>query len=139
MASNYKDPSNYLAWYVEGDELALVTSKTSSDGSSTVLASSDKGSWKAIDEAVTNGLLISYNAEPAKVTALTDYPDIDNSMHNAIVDYIKYKLYLDSGTPELVSLALTHKRNWEESVKRFGMKKRDKTGGTRAVVPFNLK
>ncbi len=139
MASNYKDPSDYLAWYVEGDELALVTSKTSSDGSSTVLASSDKGSWKAIDEAVTNGLLISYNAEPAKVTALTDYPDIDNSMHNAIVDYIKYKLYLDSGTPELVSLALTHKRNWEESVKRFGMKKRDKTGGTRAVVPFNLK
>ena len=139
MASNYKDPSDYLAWYVEGDELALVTSKTSSDGSSTVLSSSDKGSWKAIDEAVTNGLLISYNAEPAKVTALTDYPDIDNSMHNAIVDYIKYKLYLDSGTPELVSLALTHKRNWEESVKRFGMKKRDKTGGTRAVVPFNLK
>ena len=139
MASNYKDPSDYLAWYVEGDELALVTSKTSSDGSSTVLASSDKGSWKAIDEAATNGLLISYNAEPAKVTALTDYPDIDNSMHNAIVDYIKYKLYLDSGTPELVSLALTHKRNWEESVKRFGMKKRDKTGGTRAVVPFNLK
>ena len=139
MASNYKDPSDYLAWYVEGDELALVTSKTSSDGSSTVLASSDKGSWKAIDEAVTNGLLISYNAEPAKVTALTDYPDIDNSMHNAIVDYIKYKLYLDSGTPELVSLALTHKRNWEESVKRFGMKKRDKTGGTSAVVPFNLK
>ena len=93
MASNYKDPSDYLAWYVEGDELALVTSKTSSDGSSTVLASSDKGSWKAIDEAVTNGLLISYNAEPAKVTALTDYPDIDNSMHNAIVDYIKYNLY----------------------------------------------
>ena len=139
MASNYKDPSDYLAWYVEGDELALVTSKTSSDGSSTVLASSDKGSWKAIDEAVTYGVLISYNAEPAKVTALTDYPDIDNSMHNAIVDYIKYKLYLDSGTPELVSLALTHKRNWEESVKRFGMKKRDKTGGTRAVVPFNLK
>ena len=139
MASNYKDPSDYLAWYVEGDELALVTSKTSSDGSLTVLASSDKGYWKAIDEAVTNGLLISYNAEPAKVTALTDYPDIDNSMHNAIVDYIKYKLYLDSGTPELVSLALTHKRNWEESVKRFGMKKRDKTGGTRAVVPFNLK
>ena len=36
MASNYKDPSDYLAWYVEGDELALVTSKTSSDGSSTV-------------------------------------------------------------------------------------------------------
>jgi len=139
MASNYKDPSDYLAWYIEGDEVAIVTSKTTSDGSSTVLASSDKGNWKAIDEAVTNGLLISYNAEPSKVTVLTDYPDIDNSMHNAIVDYVKYRLYLDSGTPELISLALTHKKNWEESVKRFGMKKRDKTGGTRLLVPFNLK
>jgi hypothetical protein len=29
--------------------------------------------------------------------------------------------------------------NYKESVRRFGMKKNDKTGGTRAVVPANLR
>ena len=139
MASTYKDPSDYLAWYIVGDDLAIVTSKTTSDGSSTVLASSDKGTYKSIDEAVTNGILVSYDAEPTAVTGLADYPDIDNSMHNAIIDYVKYRLYLDTGTPELISLALTHKKNWEESIKRFCMRKRDKTGGTRSLVPYNLR
>ena len=72
MASTYKDPSDYLAWYIEGDDLAIVTSKTTSDGSSTVLASSDKGTYKSIDEAVTNGILVSYDAEPTAVTGLAD-------------------------------------------------------------------
>ena len=31
-----------------------------------------------------------------------------------------------------------HEKKFNEAVKRFGMRKRDKTGGTRAVLPFNF-
>jgi len=38
-----------------------------------------------------------------------------------------------------MNMSMMHQRRWDESVKRFGMKKRDKTGGTRVIVPANLK
>ena len=139
MASTYRDPSDYLAWYIEGDDIAIVTSRTLGNDNTTILATSDKGLYKTVDETVTDGIMISYNAEPDKVTAVGDYPDIDNSMHSAIVDYVKYRLYLDSGRQEMLSIALTHKRNWEEATKRFGMKKRDKTGGTRQLLTYSLR
>ena len=49
----------------------------------------DKGDHKPINEAVTNGVLIHYSGEPNAVTAITDTPDIDNSMHSSLIDYVK--------------------------------------------------
>ena len=141
MASTYKDPSDYLAWYIEGDDLAIVTSKTTSDGSSTVLASSDKGTYKSIDEAVTNGILIHYQAEPNAVSAITDTPDVDNVFHTCIIDYVKARLYQDKAGSSAdagisgvsMNLAAMHDGKWNEAVKKHGMQKRDKTGGDRRV------
>ena len=37
-----------------------------------------------------------------------------------------------------MALMAQHKKRFNDLLKRFGMRKRDKTGGTRAVLPFNF-
>ena len=47
-----------------------------------------------------------------------------------------------TGVPNQSQIALglsqLHDKRWNDSSKRFGMKKRDKTGGTRVIKPFNM-
>ena len=138
MASSYKYPEDYIAWFIKGNHIAIVTTKSSSSGST----HKKLGDFKAIDEAVTNGVLLHYQAEPNAVTAITDTPDVDNVFHTAIVDYVKARLYQDragrtnDGGVASVSLNLAqlHENKFSESVKRNGMQKRDKTGGPRRVL-----
>jgi len=137
MASTYTYPESYLAWFIKGNHLAVVTTKGNTAGTSHSL----EGQYKPINEAVTNGILIHYYGEPNAVTAITDTPDVDNVFHNSIVDYVKARLYEDkAGNSEdtnlaqvSLNLATIHQSKWKESVKKNGMKKRDKTGGTRAI------
>tara|TARA_R100000315_G_C5230042_1_gene141044 strand:- start:512 stop:943 length:432 start_codon:yes stop_codon:yes gene_type:complete len=137
MASTYTYPESYLAWFIRGNHLAVVTTKGNTAGTSHSL----EGQYKPINEAVTNGILIHYYGEPNAVTAITDTPDVDNVFHNSIVDYVKARLYEDkAGNSEdtnlaqvSLNLATIHQSKWKESVKKNGMKKRDKTGGTRAI------
>ena len=91
MASNYNNPEDFIAWFITGDHLAIVTTK----GSDTDTVHHKIGDYKPIDEAVTNGVLIHYSGEPNAVTAITDTPDIDNSMHSSLIDYVKFRLYQD--------------------------------------------
>ena len=91
MASTYKYPEDYISWFIKGNHLAIVTLK-GDDGTST---HSKYGQYKPIDEAVTNGILIHYQAEPNAVSAITDTPDVDNVFHTCIIDYVKARLYQD--------------------------------------------
>ena len=68
MASNHKHPENDVAYFIVGDKLAIITTK----GTDSSSVHSKAGDWKAIDEAVTNGVLIHYYAEPNTVDELTD-------------------------------------------------------------------
>ena len=137
MASNIKYPENSCVWYIEGDNFVLLTNVDSSGN----LNTTERKNWKAIQEAVTDGILIKYYAAPDSVSSLSDVPDIDNSLHLALVDYVKKCLYMDkAGTAvdpnqSMVSsnASMMHQQKWDESVKRFGMKKRDKTGGARMM------
>ena len=137
MASNIKYPENSCVWYIEGDNFVLLTNVDSSGN----LNTTERKNWKAIQEAVTDGILIKYYAEPDSVSSLSDVPDIDNSLHLSLVDYVKRCLYMDkAGTAvdpnqSMVSsnASMMHQQKWDESVKRFGMKKRDKTGGARMM------
>ena len=72
MASTYNYPEDYIAWFIKGNHLALVTTKSETSGT----YHRKYGQYKPIDEAVTNGLLIHYYAEPNAVTAITDTPDV---------------------------------------------------------------
>ena len=137
MASNIKYPENSCVWYIEGDNFVLLTNVDSSGN----LNTTERKNWKAIQEAVTDGILIKYYAEPDTVSSLSDVPDIDNSLHLSLVDYVKRCLYMDkAGTAvdpnqSMVSsnASMMHQQKWDEAVKRFGMKKRDKTGGARMM------
>ena len=143
MASSYNNPEDSIAWFITGDHIAIVTTK----GSDSDTIHHKEGDYKPIDEAVTNGVLIHYSGEPNAVSALTDTPDIDNTMHSSLIDYVKFRLYQDkagiSSDPNISSVSMAMARNhelkWTESTKRFGMKKRDKTGGARRIMPPDLR
>ena len=68
-------------------------------------------------------------------------------MHSSLIDFVKYRLYQDkAGTiadcnvaAVSMNMARTHESKWIEATKRFGMKKRDKTGGPRRIMPADLR
>ena len=142
MASNISYPEDVAVWFVEGDKLALITNVDSSGTARTTT----RKKWKAIAESVTDGLFLHYYGEPNSVSAITDTPDIDNTLHGALVDYVKRCLYMDkAGSSQDPNIAQTsmalmaqHDQRFNNLLKRFGMRKRDKTGGTRAVLPFSF-
>jgi hypothetical protein len=149
MASGYNYPENKIAWFIRGDNLAIITT----DGSESGSTHSRLGDWKAINESVTDGILIHYESEPNSVSVSASgdysavYPDVDNSLHTSLVDYVKFRLYQDkagSGVDPNISaismnLSRTHESKWNESVRRFGMKKRDKVGGDRRIMLPDLR
>ena len=78
VTSTFKDPSDSFVWWVEGDKLAIAT--TDGDGGTSATA---EGKFKAASigsgtDYVANGLLISYYAEPDKITSITSTIDLDN-------------------------------------------------------------
>jgi hypothetical protein len=142
MASNIKYPENQAMYFIEGDKLALITKVDSSGNGRT----SSRKQWKAISEAVTDGILIHYYSEPNSVSAVTDNLDIDNALELSVVDYVKKCLYMDkAGTSSdagvaqaSMAMANKHERNFKEAVQRYGVRKKDKTGGSRVVKVPNL-
>ena len=138
MASNIKYPEDKVLYFIRGDHLGLITTYSSTNESRT-----DRKAYQAFDHSVTNGLLLHYYGNPSKVTAITNTPDIDNLFHSAIVDYVKKCLYMDKAGTEsdagmaqiALSLMKQHEKKFDQPVKKYGTKKRSKTGGTRAVVP----
>ena len=141
MASNIKYPDKNMIWFIEGDKLGLLSNVDSSGDTRTT----DRKQWKAISETVSEGILLSYQGEPDKVTSINSSLDIDNTLQVSIVDYVKRCLYMDKaakGRQEdsavSLSLAREHNRKFKEGVRKYGQRKREKTGGTRAVVPYDL-
>jgi len=143
MASSYNNPEDFIAWFINGDHLAIVTT----DGSDNDTIHQRLGDYKPINEAVTNGVLIHYSGEPNTVTAISDTPDIDNTMHSSLIDYVKFRLYQDkagisvdsNASAVAMSMARSHEGKWNEATRKFGMKKRDKTGGPRRIMPADLR
>ena len=143
MASSIKYPDSSASWYIEGDKFALITNVDSSGSGRTTA----RKQWKAIAEAVTDGVLLHYYGEPNKVRTINDEIDLDNSLHLSLVDYIKYRLYLDKAgvspdagvSQSAMVVSMNHEKKFKDAVSRYGIRKRDKTGGTRAVVPVNFK
>jgi len=141
MASNIKYPEDKVLYFIRGDHLGLITTFSSTGESRT-----ERKSYQAFDHSVTNGLLVHYYGNPNKVTAITDTPDVDNLYHSAIVDYVKKCLYMDRAgrtsdsnrAQVAMNLMMRHERKFDMAIKKYGTKKRSKTGGTRAVVPASF-
>ncbi len=142
MARSIKYPDSSASWYIEGDKFALITNVDSSGSGRTTV----RKEWRAIAESVTDGLLLHYYGEPNKVRTINDEIDLDNSLHLSLVDYIKYRLYLDKAgvspdagiSQSAMVVSMNHEKKFKDAVSRYGIRKRDKTGGTRAIVPSNF-
>ena len=142
MASNIKYPENQAMYFIEGEKLGLITKVDSSGDNRT----SARKKWKAIAEAVTDGVLIHYYAEPNSVSAITDSLDIDNALELSVVDYVKKCLYMDkagisvdaNAIQSSMAMSSMHEKRFKEAVQRYGVRKKDKTGGSRVVKVPNL-
>jgi len=141
LAGSIKYPEDQVLYFIRGDHLSLVTTYSSASESRT-----SRKAYQAIDHSVRNGLLIHYYGNPKRVTAITDTPDVDNLFHSSIVDYVKKCLYMDragsTGDANRSQIAMgmmaQHERMFNNVIKKYGNRKRSKTGGTRAVVPANF-
>lgn len=141
LTSNIKYPESQILYFIRGDHLSLVTTYSSSAETRT-----SRKAYQAIDHNMVNGMLIHYYGNPKRVTAITDTPDVDNLFHSAIVDYVKKCLYMDragsSGDANRSQIAMgmmaQHERKFNNAIKKYGNRKRSKTGGTRAIVPANF-
>ena len=146
VSSSYKDPNDSFVWWIEGDRIAIATSE--GDGSTN---ETKEGRLKPVQigsgNTITDGLVISYYAEPDKLTSITGTIDIDNSLQPGLIDYVKAKALMDAAAsatePTLAQIKMASAQqcmaNYKECVRRYGMKKTDKVGGTRQVVPSDLR
>jgi len=147
VSSTYTDPSDTFVWWIEGDKLAIAT--TDGDGGTT---ETSKGKYKAAivgsgSDYITNGILISYYAEPDAVSSITSAIDLDNVLQPLLIDFVKGHLLLDAAAkasdPNMsaikAQMAQQFLANYKEGIRRYGMKKNDKTGGTRTIVPADLR
>tara|TARA_R110002020_G_scaffold183560_1_gene379934 strand:- start:284 stop:733 length:450 start_codon:yes stop_codon:yes gene_type:complete len=146
VSSSYKDPNDSFVWWIEGDRIAIATSE--GDGST---KETTEGKLKPVQigsgNTITDGLVISYYAEPDKLTSITGTIDIDNSLQPGLIDYVKAKALMDAAAsatePTLAQIKMASAQqcmaNYKECVRRYGMKKTDKVGGTRQVAPSDLR
>ena len=67
-------------------------------------------------------------------------------MLKSVYTWIKYRLYLDKAgvspdagiSQSAMVVSMNHEKKFKDAVSRYGIRKRDKTGGTRAIVPSNF-
>ena len=141
--SNHKHPEDDVVWFMQGDNLAISTTK----GTDSTSVHSKLGDLKAIDESVIEGILIHYYAEPTSVDDITDSLDLDNALHLFVVDYVKSRLFMDKAAQSTdaaivsssLNLSNTHERSWKDALVKFGTRKREKVGGSRIVRPFDFR
>jgi hypothetical protein len=135
------------------DEIMLITAISTNTltvtrgyRDTTAAAHADDSEIKTIN-VVSDGIVISYYAEPDKLSSITGTIDIDNVLQPALIDYVKGKALMDAaaratdGNLAQIRMASAQQcmANYKEAVRRYGMKKNDKTGGTRAVAPADMR
>jgi hypothetical protein len=133
-------------------EIVLVTNKSTNDltvtrgyRDTTDAAHVDNTEIHTVNY-VSGGILISYHAEPDKLSSITGTIDIENELQPALIDYVKGKALMDAAArtddPNIAQIKMIAAQqalaSYRESLRKFGMKKNDKVGGTRAVVPADL-
>ena len=144
--STYKDPSDTFVWWIEGDRLAIATTEGDGDTTETSESKLKPVQIGSSNDQIIAGLVISYYAEPDKLSSITGTIDIENELQPALIDYVKGKALIDAASitndPNIAQIKMIAGQqalaSYRESLRKFGMKKNDKVGGTRAVVPANL-
>ena len=89
-------PNTYFAWYNDDDRLAIVTLDNESTSSEGTREKYDTYQ----DSDVTNGIRLTFHSKYEETTATTDdlktTCGLDSALHNALVCYVKARLYEDT-------------------------------------------
>ena len=131
-------PNNYFAWYNDDDRLAIVC-QDSGGSSCSIAGYSNKsdcegavGTWNVggttskekydtyQDADVTNGIRITYRAKYEEVISVDDdlkeNAGLDSGMHNAVLCYVKSRLYEDD---EDLEYSQYYRTMYEQQIKKF--------------------
>jgi hypothetical protein len=138
-------------------EIMLVTAKSTNDLTvtrgyrDTTAAAHDNNTKVYTVNYVSGGILISYSAEPDKLdnssgAGISGTIDVDNVLQPALIDYVKAKALMDAAArtddPNIAQIKMIAGQqalaSYREAIRKFGSKRNDKIGGTRAVVPADL-
>ncbi len=116
-------PNDYFAWYNDDDRLAIVSRVLSNDVSDSTETTLDKyDTYTGSD--VTNGIRMHFHAKYGTVTQTTDDlrtdSGVDTSLHSAIVDYVKSRLFEDMGD---MQRAMYYKSKYERTIKQYPHRK----------------
>ena len=116
MAINKRTyPNTYFAWYNDDDRLAILTQDTTSTSGESTKEKYD--TYQGSD--VTNGIRITFHSKYEEVTAvdnnLKTHAGLDSALHNAVLCYVKARLYEDD---EDLEYAAYYRAMYDEKIKK---------------------
>ncbi len=93
-------PNNYFSWYNDDDRLAILAQDLTPTSGERV-----KEKWDTYQEdTVVNGIRITFHSKYEEVTAMSNdlksHSGLDSGLHNAVVCYVKSRLFEDMGDLE---------------------------------------
>ena len=121
-------PNKYFAWYNDDRRLAILCQDTSSTTGDSVKEKYD--SYQ--DTTVSNGLRITYHSKYEEVTTsnltgqLSTSHGLDTGMQQALVCYIKARMFEDSGDIQRVQY---YRQMYDKMIKQYPTRK----SGVRAL------
>ena len=127
MATNKRTyPNDYFAWYNDDDRLAILTQDTTATSGERTKEKYD--TYQGAD--VTNGIRITFHSKYEEVTAvdnnLKTHAGLDSALHNAVLCYVKARLYEDD---EDLEYSAYYRRMYEQKVKKY----RSRRSGVRVL------
>ena len=109
-------PNSYFAWYNDDDKLAIVCQDTTSTSGESTREKYD--TYQGDD--VENGIRITYRAKYEEVISVEDdlkeNAGLDSGMHNAVLCYVKSRLYEDD---EDLEYSQYYRTMYEQQIKKF--------------------
>ena len=109
-------PNSYFAWYNDDDKLAIVCQDTTSTSGESTREKYD--TYQGDD--VENGIRITYRAKYEEVISVEDdlkeNAGLDSGMHNAVLCYVKSRLYEDDDDLEYSQY---YRTMYEQQIKKF--------------------
>ena len=109
-------PNTYFAWFNDDDRLAILAQDLTPTSGERV-----REKWDTYqDDTVTNGLRITFHSKYEEVTAMSNdlksHAGLDSGLHNAVVCYVKSRLFEDVGD---LQKAQYFRAMYENKVKKY--------------------
>ena len=116
MATNKRTyPNTYFVWYNDDDRLAILCQDTTTTSGERTQEKYD--TYQGSD--VTDGIRITFHSKYEEVTAVSNdlktHAGLDSALHNAVLCYVKSRLFEDSGD---VQRAQYFSQMYEQKIKK---------------------